>query len=70
MMNNENILIGMKQITGYLKVSEKVVRRWMATDNKIPIAKDGQLISHAQELDSWCRERVTRKQRQAVKYKQ
>jgi len=59
-MSNDNILVGMKAITAFLKVSDKVVRRWMAEHPDMPITKDGQLLSHAVELDTWYRARFTR----------
>lgn len=59
-MSNDNILVGMKEITAFLKVKEKVVRRWMAEHPDMPITKDGQLLSHAVELDVWYRARFTK----------
>jgi hypothetical protein len=57
-MSNEDILVGMKAIAGFLKVSEKVVRRWMVECPELPIVKDGQLLANARDLSEWQRERI------------
>jgi len=57
-MSNDDILVGMKAISGFLKVSEKVVRRWMVECPELPIVKDGQLLANARDLSEWQRERI------------
>lgn len=59
-MSNDHILVGMKEITEFLKVSRAVVRRWMTDHPDIPIAKDGQLMANAEDLSAWHREHVRR----------
>lgn len=57
-MSNENILVGMKEIAGFLKVSRQVVYRWRDENQDIPIAKDGQLMANALDLAEWHRRHV------------
>jgi hypothetical protein len=57
-MKHDEILVGMKEISGYMKVSERVVRRYVERYPDIPIKKDGQWVSHAQELSEWFRRHV------------
>jgi len=60
-MSNDNILIGMKNISTFLKVSEKVVRRWINDCPEIPIIKDGQLMASTVDLAEWQRQHILRK---------
>lgn len=60
-MSNDNILIGMKDISTFLKVSEKVVRRWINDCPEIPIIKDGQLMASTVDLAEWQRQHILRK---------
>lgn len=60
-MSNEDILVGMKEIAGFLKVSRQVVYRWMDENQDIPIAKDGQLMANALDLADWQRRHVQRR---------
>jgi len=54
-MSNDDILVGMKAIAGFLKVSRQVVYRWMDEYPEIPIRKDGMLFSNSSELSDWHR---------------
>ncbi len=60
-MSNDDILVGMKEICSFLKVSRRVVSRWMEECADIPIAKDGQLMANAVDLGEWHRQHVKRK---------
>jgi len=60
-MSNDNILIGMKNISTFLKVSEKVVRRWINDCPEIPIIKDGQLMASTVDLAEWQRQHILRR---------
>lgn len=60
-MSNNDILVGMKDITQFLKVSRRVVSRWMEENPEIPIIKDGQLMANAVDLAEWHRQHVLRK---------
>lgn len=64
-MSNDDILIGMKNICAYLKVSEKVVRRWINDCPEIPIIKDGQLMASTIDLADWQRQHILRKKSEA-----
>lgn len=57
-MSNDDILMGMKEISGFLKVSRRVVSRWMAEYPDIPIIRDGGLHSNAALLGEWHRKHV------------
>lgn len=57
-MSNDDILVGMKEICAYLKVSRRVVNRWMREHPDIPIRRDGGLHSDASLLRDWRRRLV------------
>ena len=65
-MSNDDILVGMKEICCFLKVSRRVVNRWMEESPDIPIAKDGQLMANAVDLAEWQRRHIKRKAQQEV----
>jgi hypothetical protein len=65
-MSNEDILVGMKEISSFLKLSRRVINRWMLEYPDIPIIKDGQLMANAVDLAEWQRRHVQRKKTEAV----
>lgn len=60
-MSDDDILVGMKEIAGFLRVGQHRVRQLIGRHADIPIRKEGQYISHKQELRDWVREFVARK---------
>jgi len=60
-MSNDDILVGMKEISEFLKVGRNVVSRWMKECADFPVAKDGQLMANATDLSEWHRLHVRRK---------
>lgn len=60
-MSNDDILVGMKEISGFMRVSRRVVKRWIEECPDIPITKDGMFMAHAIDLAEWQRRHVSRK---------
>lgn len=60
-MGNDDILVGMKEISGFMRVSRRVVSRWIKECPDIPITKDGQFMAHAGDLAEWQRRYVGKK---------
>lgn len=55
-MTNNEVLVGMKEISGFLRVGPKVVKRWMAEYADMPVVRDGNhLHSNAGLLAAWHR---------------
>lgn len=54
-MTNSEVLVGMKDISGFLRVGPKVVNRWMAQYKDFPVIRDGygRLYSNAVALSAW-----------------
>lgn len=60
-MSNDDILVGMKEISEFLRVSRRVVNRWIKESPDIPIVKDGQMMAVVSDLKEWQRLHVRRK---------
>jgi len=48
-----DILVGMKAICDYLRVSEATVIKWRAEYDDFPVKKNGQLMSSRSALNTW-----------------
>ncbi|QQG66349.1 hypothetical protein [Desulfobulbus oligotrophicus] len=60
-MLNDDILVGMKEICCFLRVSRRVVNRWMKEYPDMPIVKDGQRMAVAGDLAEWQRRHIKRR---------
>ena len=52
---NADILVGMKAICSFLKVSEATITKWRNEYDDFPVKKCGQLISSKTALNTWSR---------------
>lgn len=52
-MSNDNTLIGKRNISTFLIVSEKVVRRWINDCPELRSIGDGQLMASTVDLIEW-----------------
>lgn len=59
MVQNSDVLVGMKEIAAFLKVSRSVVYRWMAEYPEMPIHRKGKLFADVSELSGWQRQFIT-----------
>lgn len=53
MVEECDILRGMKAICDFLRMSEATVQKWMREYDDFPVKKNGQLISSRRKLNDW-----------------
>lgn len=59
-VDTADILVGMKAICGFLRVSEATVIKWRQQYDDFPVKKNGQLTSSRAALNEWSRQLFSR----------